>query len=74
MTRVLHYLLSRESRECLALHRNLSFALKLLQVQSNSDAEAISAAGKELKQQKTKEACAGMERRKEELLARCRQH
>lgn len=44
-----HYLLSRESKECLALCRISVFAMKLLETQSNSDAEAISAAGKELK-------------------------
>lgn len=44
-----HYLLSRESKECLALCRIPVFAMKLLETQSNSDAEAISAAGKELK-------------------------
>lgn len=73
MTRVPHYLLSTESRECLAQHRNPLFALKLLQAQSNSDAEAISAAGKELEEQNTKGACAGIQRKKEELLARCKQ-
>lgn len=41
--------------------------------QSNSDAEMISAAEKKLREQKTKQACAGVWRRKEELLAWCRQ-
>lgn len=57
----------------MALCRIPVFALKLLETQSNSDAEAILAAGKELKQPKTERACAGMEGKKEELLAGCRE-
>lgn len=69
LTRAQHYLLSAESRECLALHRNSVFALKLLQAQSNSDAEVSRLLGKNSNSERQREPVQGCRERKKS----CRQ-